>query len=122
MPFKIDNDIVYWDDLPELIRTHVQSPTVPRALELLIAANPWTPFGHADSLVIPAAVGTIMARVVSGKPKSPHEVIVLPDDTSEDDPSPPKRRRSAPSNTKDKDSVGANGTRAAAIGRGRARK
>ncbi|KAH7097349.1 hypothetical protein BKA62DRAFT_675155 [Auriculariales sp. MPI-PUGE-AT-0066] len=92
----LEKNTISWADLPEVIRSHVQSGVIPRALEIIV--NPgdiWKSFGFSDSRGVSARTETIFGRVVSGKPSPPHDIIVLASDSESEDPEPPTKRRKA---------------------------
>ena len=101
LPLEIEYNMLAWGNLPVLIRNHLQEQATCRALEMLSEPKgSWIPFGFTDSSYIQSNVEKLYGRVVSSKPASPQEIIVLATDTSSDDgPPPPKRRQPAKDKT-----------------------
>ncbi|KAH7100811.1 hypothetical protein BKA62DRAFT_672571 [Auriculariales sp. MPI-PUGE-AT-0066] len=110
LPMLTSGSTLKWNDLPQLIRDHLQSSQSRRALELIPRPGAsWQPFGFASVVAINPRAEIMFARVVSSTPMSPHEIIVLEDsdsdvkqvseeddDEEEKDEPPAKRRRITP--------------------------
>ncbi|KAH7065646.1 hypothetical protein BKA62DRAFT_679544 [Auriculariales sp. MPI-PUGE-AT-0066] len=111
MGLSVTGSILQFTDLPELLRSHLQLTTTTRALELLVApGGSWSPFGSKDSRALNPRVETIYGRIVSSKPASPHEVLVLASDSEdrqeeeeeEEEATVPAKRRRTSADTKAK--------------------